>query len=80
MSIAITTASRGVSPLRPVLTGAASYRLDEMSVGDELHPVIQSGRVAVVTGAASSIGRAAAEELARCVQRCFIGLSDRRDW
>ena len=74
MSIAIPTASRGVSPLRPVLTGAASYRLDELSVGDELHPVIQAGRVAVVTGAASSMGRAAAEELARCVRRWFVRL------
>jgi hypothetical protein len=31
----------------------------------EYHPVIHAGRVAVITGAASGIGRAAARELAR---------------
>ena len=30
-----------------------------MSVADELHPVLHAGRVAVVTGAANGIGRAA---------------------
>ena len=67
MNISVTPSSRGVSPMRPPLAGAASYRLEQMSVGDEidLHPVIQAGRVAVITGAASSIGRAAAEELAK---------------
>lgn len=38
-----------------------------MQVADELHPVIQPGRVAVITGAASGIGRAAAIEFAKCV-------------
>jgi len=62
--------------MRPPLAGAASYRLEQMSVGDEidLHPVIQAGRVAVITGAASSIGRAAAEELARLGLK--VALSD----
>ncbi|KAG5353898.1 hypothetical protein C0989_000141 [Termitomyces sp. Mn162] len=36
-----------------------------MSVADELHPVIHAGRVAVITGAASGIGKAAALEFAK---------------
>jgi len=36
-----------------------------MSIDDELHPVIHASRVAVITGAASGIGRAAAEEFAK---------------
>ena len=39
--------------------------MNNMSVADELHPVLHAGRVAVVTGAASGIGRAAAKELAK---------------
>ena len=38
-----------------------------MSVADELHPVIHDGRVALITGAASGIGRAAAIEFAKSV-------------
>jgi len=53
--------SRGPSPF----SGSASYRPDPMSIDDELHPVIHAGRVAVITGAASGIGRAAAEEFAK---------------
>ncbi|EPQ54803.1 NAD P-binding protein [Gloeophyllum trabeum ATCC 11539] len=43
-------------------------------VADELHPVFHSGRVAVITGAASGIGRAAALELARLQMR--VALAD----
>jgi len=51
--------SRGPSPLRP------SYRPDDLTIDNDLHPVIHAGRVAVITGAASGIGRAAAEEFAK---------------
>ncbi|EGN98190.1 hypothetical protein SERLA73DRAFT_138517 [Serpula lacrymans var. lacrymans S7.3] len=58
---------RGPSPLRPpIFGGSASYRVEAMSpVDTELHPVLHAGRVAVITGAASGIGRAAALELAK---------------
>ncbi|RDB18955.1 3-oxoacyl-[acyl-carrier-protein] reductase FabG [Hypsizygus marmoreus] len=59
--------STGTSPLRPppIYAGTASYKLDNMHVADHLHPVINAGRVAVITGAASGIGRAAALEFAK---------------
>ena len=55
---------RGPSPLRPP---NAFFRIESLiSPNDrEHHPVIHAGRVAVITGAASGIGRAAASELAR---------------
>jgi len=55
---------RGPSPLRPPFT---PFRPNEaMSPIDrDLHPVIHAGRVAVITGAASGIGKAAALELAK---------------
>jgi len=56
--------SRNASPLRSTF-GNPSYTVNNMSVADELHPVLHAGRVAVVTGAANGIGRAAAKELAK---------------
>lgn len=58
--------SRNASPLRPGFTGVVgSYKAENMVVANELHPVISAGRVAVITGAASGIGKAAALELAK---------------
>ncbi|KAL4069972.1 hypothetical protein V8B97DRAFT_1871922 [Scleroderma yunnanense] len=58
---------RGPSPLRPVLRNTSSYRRVEVlsPIDTDVHPVIHSGRVAVITGAASGIGKAAAIELAK---------------
>jgi hypothetical protein len=55
---------RGPSPLRPPTT---LFRIESLisPIDREHHPVIHAGRVAVITGAASGIGRAAASELAR---------------
>ncbi|KAH9171640.1 NAD-binding protein [Lactarius sanguifluus] len=55
---------RGPSPLRPPTT---PFRVEALisPIDEEHHPVIHMGRAAVVTGAASGIGRAAARELAR---------------
>lgn len=57
--------SRNNSPLRPGFAGQASFRPENLGVADELHPVIAQGRVAVITGGASGIGKAAALELAK---------------
>jgi hypothetical protein len=57
--------SRNASPLRAGYTSTSSYKPDTMSVADELHPVIHAGRVALITGAANGIGRAAAIEFAK---------------
>lgn len=53
--------------MRPAYSGVASYKVENMSVADDLHPVIHAGRVAVITGAANGIGKAAAIEFAKCV-------------
>lgn len=57
---------RGPSPIRPPYTPfkpeSALSPIDR-----DMHPVIHPGRVAVITGAASGIGRAAAVELAKWV-------------
>lgn len=45
----------------------ASYQVDTMSIDSDCNPVIHAGNVAVITGAASGIGRAAAEEFAKSV-------------
>lgn len=63
--------SRGPSPLRstPYSLGVA-YKLDDTvhsPLDEAAHPVLHEGRVAVITGAGSGIGRAAAMELAGCV-------------
>ena len=59
------TRSRNGSPLHTAYTGASSYKPDNMSVANELHPVIHAGRVALITGGASGIGHAAALEFAK---------------
>ena len=53
------------SPLRP---GSRSRAFDPIEPVDAsgVHPVFHEGRVAVITGAANGIGRAAAVELAKC--------------
>lgn len=56
--------NRGPSPLRPPTT---PFRIESLisPIDSVHHPVIHAGRVAVITGAASGIGRAAARELAK---------------
>jgi len=71
--------SRNGSPFNPAYTGASSYKPDNMSVADELHPVIHAGRVALITGAASGIGRAAAMEFAKLGLKIAIADCDAKN-
>ena len=63
--------SRGPSPLRSTSYSlGVTYKLDDSAhstLDKAAHPVLHEGRVAVITGAGSGIGRAAAMELAKCV-------------
>ena len=65
---------RGPSPLRPPIRGTtpSHRRFEAPSLDSDVHPVIHPGRVAVITGAASGIGRAAAIELARCAAIALV--------
>ncbi|KAJ6455404.1 hypothetical protein C8R45DRAFT_1036263 [Mycena sanguinolenta] len=68
------TRSRGPSPKRPALSGLASFDPSGAVDPDDQHPVFQAGRVAVITGAASGIGAAAARAFARLGMK--IALAD----
>ena len=60
----LSNGSRQPSPLRPGSTRAFDNPIVPV---DGVHPVLHEGRVAVITGAGSGIGRAAAVELAKYV-------------
>ncbi|KAF7357427.1 hypothetical protein MSAN_01338700 [Mycena sanguinolenta] len=68
------TRSRGPSPKRPALSGSASFEPSGAVDPHDQHPVFQAGRVAVITGAASGIGAAAARAFARLGMK--IALAD----
>ncbi|KAI0316463.1 hypothetical protein OF83DRAFT_1126524 [Amylostereum chailletii] len=61
---------RGPSPLRPPTT---PFKIDPaVPIDRDMHPVFHAGRVAVITGAANGIGRAAARELAKTGMKVAI--------
>ncbi|KAE9391799.1 NAD(P)-binding protein [Gymnopus androsaceus JB14] len=70
--------SRNGSPLRPPYSGTGSFKPNSASLGDDVHPIINEGRVAVITGAASGIGHAAALELAKLKLKIAIADIDER--
>ncbi|KAJ7727351.1 NAD(P)-binding protein [Mycena metata] len=67
--------SRGPSPGRPALSGSASFSPSGALDPADTHPVLHPGRVAVITGAASGIGAAAARLLAS-LHHMKIALAD----
>jgi len=71
--------SRAGSPMHPAYGGTSSYKPNNMSVADELHPVIHAGRVALITGAASGIGQAAAIEFAKLGLKIAIADCDEKN-
>ena len=64
MALSSMSSSRqpSASPLRP---GAPRAYENPIAPVDGVHPVLHEGRVAVITGAGSGIGQAAAVELAK---------------
>ncbi|GBE85091.1 Short chain dehydrogenase andI [Sparassis crispa] len=64
MALRTNDSSRRPSPLRPGSSFAFETPMDP-TLGKDVHPVFHEGRVAVITGAASGIGRAAALEFAK---------------
>ncbi|KAJ7766530.1 hypothetical protein DFH07DRAFT_866988 [Mycena maculata] len=66
--------SRGASPGRPPSHAAAAQALSGTASFAPAHPVLHAGRVAVITGAASGIGAAAARAFAQLGMR--VALAD----
>ena len=71
------------SPLSETATDAVEALLDEVTAAPQPQPLLQaenlSGKVAIVSGGSSGIGRAVALELARCgthVAFCYLDVGD----